>query len=170
MDSQHKAGNRSGKSSSKSNARPAIAVARYTPRIDTIGFLLWDARRAVSRDFERLITPHGVSRSTFWVLRILWDEDGLTQAQLIQRCRMKGPTIVGIVAQLEREGLVTRVPDADDSRKKLIMLTSKGSNLRPVILQATEDIDKRALKGLTAAERSQLKEMLRRIRGNMDPG
>ena len=150
--------------------RKSNAALRYLARDETVGFLLWDARRAISRDFEKRISPHGVSLGTFWILRILWDEDGVTQSQLIQRVRMKGPTIVGTVAQLEREGLVTRTADASDSRKKLISLTPKGHALRNIILPITEDVNKRALKGFAAAERNQLKDMLRRLRLNMSEG
>ncbi len=155
------------KSAPRQRGKKTAATQRYMARDETVGFLLWDARRTISKDFEKQIAPHGVSLSTFWILRILWDEDGLTQSQLIQRVRMKGPTIVGTVAQLEREGLVTRSADDHDSRKKLISLTPKGSRLRDVILPITEDVNRRALKGFAAAERNQLKVMLRRLRANM---
>ena len=167
MLTKQRAANGAGKSLQKSPARNTAAAQRFLARDETVGFLLWDARRAISRDFEKRIAPHGVSLSTFWILRILWDEDGVTQSRLIQRVRMKGPTIVGTVAQLEREGLVTRTADASDSRKKLISLTSKGHALRDIILPITEDVNKRALKGFAAAERNQLKDMLRRLRINI---
>ena len=179
MPAQRKSGVSSG---GKSLLKPAVRKAAAQKRVsgrdvshakkantnETIGFLLWDARRVIARDFEKNIAPHGVSRSLFWILRILWTEDGLTQTQLIQRCRMRGPTIVGIVAQLEREGLVTRAADPNDSRKKVISLTARGSELRHVILPIVEDVNKRATRGLTATERNHLKEMLRRMRDNME--
>ena len=158
---------RASKSKPRTGERKSNSAQRYLARDETVGFLLWDARRAISRDFEKRISPHGVSLGTFWILRILWDEDGVTQSQLIQRVHMKGPTIVGTVAQLERERLVTRTADLSDSRKKLINLTPKGHALRAVILPITEDVNKRALKGFPATERNQLKDMLRRLRVNM---
>ncbi len=168
MLTQSPAAPRPEKSSRKTAPRKKSAQNGAHPKSETIGFLLWDSRRAISHDFERLISRHGVSRSTFWILRILWDENGQTQAELAKRCRMKGPTIVGIVAQLEREKLVTRADDPNDNRKKIISLTPKGSALRSVIVPIVEDVNKRATKGFSAAERNQLKEMLRRIRRNMD--
>lgn len=149
-------------------AQRAAAADRNAHRNETIGFLMWDTRRAVSRDFERLISTHGVTRSTFWILRILWAEDGLTQAQISHRCRMRGPTIVGIVAQLEREKLVTRAGDPSDSRKKVISLTPKGRALKDVIIPIVEDVNKRATKGFTAAERTLMKDLLHRMRLNME--
>ena len=152
----------------KSSARAPRPVRNQQPD-ETVGFLMWDTRRSISRDFERLIAQHGVTRSTFWILRILWQQDRKTQAELAQQCRMKGPTIVGIVAQLEREKLVTRTADPDDNRKKVVGLTPKGIALRDVIIPVVEDVNRRALKGFSAAERTQMKDMLRRIRTNMAP-
>lgn len=167
MEQQARAANRPPKSRAANTEQKVQKSPRFTPRDDTVGFLIWDVRRAFSRDFAQRIAPHGVSLSTFWILRILWDEDSVTQAQLIQKGKMKGPTIVGIVAQLEREGFVTRTPDAKDSRKKLIKLTTKGHNLRKAILPITELVNKQALKGFSAEERSVLKDMLRRLRTNI---
>jgi len=152
----------------RKTARRKNSAAKIHARRETVGFLLWDTQRAIARDFERLITPHGVTRSTFWILRILWEEDRKTQVELAKRCRMKGPTIVGIVAQLEREKLVTRTVDPNDNRKKVISLTTKGSELRHKIIPTVEDVNRRAVKGLSAAQRDQLKEMLRLIRSNME--
>jgi len=68
----------------------------FTPRDETVGFLLWDARRALSRQLNRKLNRHGVGSGVFSVLRILWDEDRLTQSEIARRGRMTGPTIVGI--------------------------------------------------------------------------
>ena len=156
-----------GNSSSASPVTKTSAQPRWQSRDENVGFLLWDARRTVAREFEKLIIPHGVSLGTFWILRVLWDEDGVTQSQLIQRGRMKGPTIVAAVAQLERDGLVTRVNDPGDHRKRQIRLTPKGSDLREIILPISDEVSRRSLKGFTAAERTQFKDMLRRVRANM---
>lgn len=172
MLNEEKTANRSARASAKAvepRARNGRSQAEKSAhRSETIGFLMWDTRRAVSRDFERLISTHGVSRSTFWILRILWREDGLTQAQISQRCRMRGPTIVGIVAQLEREKLVTRASDPNDSRKKVISLTPKGRALKDIIIPIVEDVNKRATKGFSAAERNLMKDLLHRMRLNME--
>jgi DNA-binding MarR family transcriptional regulator len=140
---------------------------RYLLREETVGFLIWEARRAYARDFGALIAEHGVSFGVFPVLRILWDEDALTQSEIIRRAGMKGPTIVGIVAQLEAAGLIRRIQDPNDGRKRSIALTREGDALRHVIMPIAEDVNRRALKGFSAEERQSLKAMLRRVRGNL---
>ena len=100
---------------------------------------------------------------------MLWDEDQLTQAEIIKRLRMKGPTIVGVVAQLEADGLIHRIQDAHDRRKRAIALTVRGEALRDVIMPISEDVNRRALKGFSAEERRELKSFLRRLYGNLQP-
>jgi DNA-binding MarR family transcriptional regulator len=143
---------------------------RYPSREDTIGFLVWEARRAYYRDFGERIAEHGISFGVFPVLRVLWDEDRLTQAEIIKRLRMKGPTIVGIVAQLEADGLISRIQDPHDRRKRSIALTARGEALRDVIMPISEDVNRRAMKGFTTEERRALKCFLRRLRSNLEPG
>ena len=141
---------------------------RYPSREDTIGFLIWEARRAYYRDFGGLIAEHGIAFGVFPVLRILWDEDRLTQAEIIRRARMKGPTIVGIVAKLEADGLILRIQDQTDRRKRMIALTPKGEALRDTIMPISEDVNRRALSGFASEERQLLKSFLRRVRANLD--
>ena len=149
---------------------PAVPTRRrrYPSREDTIGFLIWEARRAYYRDFGGLIAEHGIAFGVFPVLRILRDEDRLTQAEIIRRAGMKGPTIVGIVAQLEADGLIHRIQDLADRRKRMIALTPKGEALRDSIMPISEDVNRRALRGFGSEERQLLKGFLRRLRANLD--
>lgn len=138
----------------------------FTPREEAVGFLLWDARRALFREFSQKFAQHGVSNGVFPVLRILWDEDELTQSEIARRGLMTGPTIVGIVAQLEAQKLVTRIPCPDDSRKRKIKLTEEGLRLRATVLPIAEDVHQKALEGISDEETELLKKLLRRIRAN----
>ncbi|MBN9083277.1 MAG: MarR family transcriptional regulator [Rhizobiales bacterium] len=142
------------------------ASAPFTPRDETIGFLLWDARRAVAREFDRTLALHGLRNGLFSVLRVLWDEDSLTQSEIARRSCLTGPTIVGVVAQLESQGLIVRTQYLSDSRKRNIQLTDEGVRLRAVVLPLIEDNSAKALAGFSATEREQFKNMLLRVRAN----
>ena len=47
-------------------------------------------------------------------------------ASLAQRERVAAPTITGIVARLESDGLVERTPDPTDGRGKIVTITENG--------------------------------------------
>lgn len=144
----------------------AAVPSSYTPRDETIGFLLWDARRAVAREFDRTLVSHGLRNGLFSVLRVLWDEDSLTQSEIARRSCLTGPTIVGVVGQLESQGLILRVQCPKDSRKRNVQLTDEGLRLRAIVLPLIEDNTNQALAGFSTVEREQLKSMLRRVRAN----
>jgi DNA-binding MarR family transcriptional regulator len=145
-------------------------VDAIAPREETVGYLVWDARRAYSRDFAEQLRAHGLGIAAFSILRILWEEDGLTQAQIAQRARMSGPTIVAVVAQLEKQGLARRLADPADQRKRLIHLRPRARRLADSILPLARAINDRALAGFTPEESRLFMAFLRRMRGNfLDP-
>ena len=45
----------------------------------TLGYLVRDANRAFQRLLEKRISPHGVTRGQWYFLRVLWEEDVLSQ-------------------------------------------------------------------------------------------
>ena len=66
----------------------------------SLGYLVRDANRAFQRLLERRISPHGVTRGQWYFLRVLWEEDGLSQRELSARVGMmefylQAPGIVG---------------------------------------------------------------------------
>jgi DNA-binding MarR family transcriptional regulator len=52
--------------------------------------------------------------------------DGLRMGELSKRMMVTGGNVTGIVDQLEREGLVERVPDPQDGRAAMVRLTPPG--------------------------------------------
>ena len=136
---------------------------------ETVGFLLSDTTRTMTRAFTKKIAVHGIGMGIFQFLRILWEEDGLTQSELAERARMKGPSAVAAIRELEWRGFVRRVDDAHDRRKVRLFLTAEGRKLYDVVMPDIEAIRRIMLADFTAAEQDALKQMLRRMRRNLSP-
>lgn len=136
---------------------------------DTIGFLLSDATRTMTRTFSARIATHGVGMGIFQFLRILWEDDGLTQVELAQRTRMRGASAAGALHELERRGFVRRVLDRHDRRKVRVLLTARGRKLYDLVMPDIEATNRIMLTGFTAAEQKTLKHMLHRMRQNLVP-
>jgi DNA-binding MarR family transcriptional regulator len=139
----------------------------YVPPEEALGFLLWDTSRAFVRTFSARIAEHGVSFGVFPYLRVLWEEDGLTQSELSDRVRMKGPTTVAAVTELERRGWVTRKGDPADRRKVNVFLTDEGRALHQRLMPAVHANNARGVRGLTAEQEQQLKDLLKHVRANI---
>ena len=134
---------------------------------DTVGFLLWDTTRAFTARFSKRIAHHGVTFGLWPFLRALWEEDGLTQRQLSERVRMKGPTTVAAVNRLEERGLVRRTHNERDGRKINVFLTPEGRRIYDLVMPEVAAINRQGIAGLTESEQEDLKRLLRGLRGNM---
>lgn len=135
---------------------------------DTVGFLLWDTTRAFTTRFSRRISRHGVTFGLWPFLRALWEEDGLTQRQLSERVRMKGPTTVAAVNRLEDRGLVRRVKNGSDGRKVNVFLTPKGRRIYDLVMPEVEAINSQGMATLSERDQETLKRLLRDLRHNMN--
>jgi len=135
--------------------------------VETVGFLLSDATRTMTRTFSARIAAHGVGMGTFQFLRILWEEEGLTQAELAGRARMRGPSAAGALHELERRGFIRRLADRHDGRKVRVMLTAKGRKTYDLVMPDIDVTNRIMLAGFSAAEQKRLKHMLNRMRRNL---
>ena len=134
---------------------------------ETIGFLLSDASRTMTRTFSARIAEHGVGMGIFQFLRILWEEDGLSQSELASRTRMRGPSVANAINDLERRGLVKRLADRADGRKVRVLLTPQGRRLYDLVMPDIAVTNQSMLAGFSTAEQETLKAMLRRVRRNL---
>jgi DNA-binding MarR family transcriptional regulator len=134
---------------------------------ETVGFLLSDTVRTMTRAFSARIAIHGVGMGIFQFLRVLWEDDGLTQAELAERTRMRGASAAGALHDLERRGFVRRVADPHDRRKNRVLLTPKGRRLYDLVMPDIDVTNRAMLAGFDAAEQRSLKRMLHRMRRNL---
>ena len=71
-----------------------------------------------------------------------------------------------VVDQLEKRGLVQRVPDPDDRRVWLVENTVDGARVAVEIVSIDEQLRKRLRVGITRQERQQLADLLLRMSAN----
>lgn len=134
---------------------------------DTIGFLIWDANRAMSREFSDRIAQHGVTLGLWPFLRALWEADGLTQRELSEKVRMKGPTTVAALNKLEDRGFVRRQGNKNDARKINVFLTPEGRKIYRKVIPEVETVNLQCLANLSPAEQAAFKDMIRRVRNSV---
>jgi DNA-binding MarR family transcriptional regulator len=106
---------------------------------------------------------------TWYFLRALWHEDGLTQRELSRRIGTREPTTMTAILAMERSGLVTRVRNEADRRKQNIYLTPKARQLKATLLPLAQDVVSTATSGFTAEEIELTLQVLGRIQANLEP-
>ncbi len=120
------------------------------------------------RVMDDYFSGHGLSEGRFTVLMILMRRaaEGAktnTPAELAEVSGVTRATMTGLIDTLERDGLVTRLPDAHDRRMMNVQITPKGQGLLDTLLP--EHFRRMAflMADLTEAERSTLLTLLTKI-------
>ena len=119
------------------------------------GYLVNHLARLFARGLQERIRPLGLTTGTFPALLELWEREGLTQKQLVQRLDIEQATMANTLARMERDGLVVRKKDPADGRAQRIWLTGKARALRSPAIGAALEVNAGAMDGLSQAERRQ---------------
>ena len=93
------------------------------------GYLINHVARLFARGLAARIKPLGITIGTFPVLLELWEEDGLTQKQLVERLDIEQATMANTLSRMERDGLIVRKKDEADGRVQRI---GRASCTRPL--------------------------------------
>jgi DNA-binding MarR family transcriptional regulator len=116
---------------------------------------------------QRALEEHGVHAGQEYLLEVLWEDDGLSVGEIAARLGTEVPTVVRTAQRMEAAGIVTREPDRNDRRRSLIVLTERGRELQPVVLDALRSVSSTATNGLSDEERAQLIDLLTRVRRSL---
>jgi DNA-binding MarR family transcriptional regulator len=134
---------------------------------DSLGFLIADCGRYVKRSLYDRIAPYGIRGGSWFALRVLWLEDGISQRQLARKLGVMEPWALEMVRSMERDGLIERTRDEQDRRRVKISLTAKARSLEPQMLHIASAINSMMLEGLTETEETLLKLLLKKVRARL---
>jgi DNA-binding MarR family transcriptional regulator len=138
------------------------------PPAESSGYLVRDAHRAFQRLLEKRIASYGVTRGQWYFLRVLWNEDGLSQRELSARVGMMEPTTVIALRSMEKSGLIRRVRSTEDKRKAQVWLTLKAKRMRKKLLQVARGVTDQAEAGIRRDDLAVLRRIMPRITANLD--
>lgn len=119
---------------------------------------------------DAALSEHGVRVGQHFVLEQLWREDGLTPGELAKRIGVETPTVTRAVQRMEAADLAKREPDLEDARLVRVRLTQRGKELEGVVPRIMEQVWDEALEGFSEEERARLRQMMERVRSNLDKG
>jgi len=108
---------------------------------------------------ERWGAMHGLSEGRMGVLFRLFRCGDMPLGELADDLSMTPRNVTGLVDHLERDGLVTRVPDAEDRRSIRASLTSTGRARIEAIWKEGLDHQSEVVKGMTKDDLAQLRHL-----------
>jgi len=142
--------------------------ADYLHPMDSIGYLSRINFRAFSTELEKLISTHGISAGQWRFLRVLWEEDDITQRELSDRVGIREATTVRAMTGLVRCGLVVRHPSTSDRRKIQIKLTRKARMLKSKLMPMVSEVNERAVSGLSKRDVDTVRRVLAHTYRNLN--
>jgi DNA-binding MarR family transcriptional regulator len=117
--------------------------------------------RSVTRALQSRAVRLGFSPGQFPVLLELWEEEGLTQRQLLDRVDVEQATMANTLARMERDGLIERRVHPRDKRAQQIFLTEKARAMREEALTLAREAEDAVFSGFRRFEKELLKEYIR---------
>lgn len=103
---------------------------------DQLCFALYAASNTVVRAYRPLLREIGLTYPQYLTLMTLWQQDGLSVAQVAERLRLPSNALTPLLMRLEQLGYVVRRRDAGDGRVVRVRLTPRGSDLEPLAAAA----------------------------------
>lgn len=101
---------------------------------------LYSATNALIRAYRPLLDQLGLTYAQYLVMLALWDEDKVIIKNLVQRTRFDAGTLTPILKRLENKQLLTIAKSSNDSRQKVIVLTSQGKKLAECAKKTPDNI------------------------------
>ena|SRR5215217_475629 len=145
---------------------PVTPTDHTTPTRGNLGFVLAKASQRwnelLAEEFRAAGYPE-VRPAYGSILLPLWEEDDLRMGELGRRARLAKQTMTTMVRLMERDGLVSRVPDPDDRRAQRVRLTERGEELRGVARTVLAGLDRRVGKVLSRREIATFESCLKEV-------
>ena len=101
------------------------------------------------------------------ILEYLLFHDGAVQKEIAEACYIEPATLTSVLLGMENKELVIRKNKEGNRRNLYVYLTDKGKNLANQIVEQFEQIEKKALSGLSGQDIESLTRMLAKICKNM---
>ncbi|MBV8617225.1 MAG: winged helix-turn-helix transcriptional regulator [Curvibacter sp.] len=126
----------------------------------------YNARRAalaIIEVFMERMSVYGLKVVDFSVLSLVAHNPGITSRQLCANLDILPPNLVGIIASMDRRGLIERRPHPSDGRAVGLHLTPSGLTMMKDAEQTAADLEIEATSRLSPAERKTLIRLLQKI-------
>jgi DNA-binding MarR family transcriptional regulator len=129
--------------------------------MDSATYLANLLAKGFSRSLLTKAADLGFSPGQFPVLIELWNADGLTQREILDRLDIEQATLANTLARMERDGLIDRRPHPKDKRATQNYLTEKGRAIEAEAMIAAEEADQALFKGFRRFEKELMLEYMR---------
>ena len=126
----------------------------------TLLYLVKQVELAVRARLDEALRPVPVTALQYTALTVLERRSDLSTAQLARNAFVTDQSAADMVRVLEERGLIRRVPDPEDRRRRVLRLTDEGRELLDRVRGDVDEVETQMLSALTTAEAEALHRYL----------
>jgi len=132
-----------------------------------IGIMMRSAMKSIKRQLHETGIPYTVDQLT--LLHAIHFKNGeLIQQDMADFMGKDKSAVLRIIDSLENDGLLLRVVDAHDRRKKMLVITDKGKQVIDHFVKAEYSIWNNLQKGVTKEEQDIFQQVINKIQFNAE--
>jgi DNA-binding MarR family transcriptional regulator len=135
----------------------------FGPLADRIGFVMRRAQLLIAREFNVMLQTLDLNTGQFMILTLVAHNPGLKQTEVSAALWIKRSNMVSQLRELERRGLVRRLPACNDRRSYALHLSPSGIELLQNMTRVSREHDRRMTNILGDHRKQQLMRLLRQI-------
>jgi DNA-binding MarR family transcriptional regulator len=128
-------------------------------------YLIKQLELAVRAQLDEVLRPLAITPLQYTALTVLERRSDLSTAELARNAFVTDQSAADMVAVLEERGLLLRLPDPVDRRRRVLRLTSAGQLLLDQTRGDVEAVETQMLAPLTANEATSLRRYVTVCRG-----
>jgi MarR family transcriptional regulator, organic hydroperoxide resistance regulator len=117
---------------------------------------------------DEALRPQGVTTAQLHVLKTIYNEPGVSGAQLARACYVTPQSAQSLLKGLETGGWIVRVKDKVNDRILVARLTPSGEELLETAETAARVIEKKVWKGVSDEGVGELNALLEQCLGNLE--
>lgn len=134
------------------------------------GFLISQIKQIGGRVFEKILAKEQIDAfngAQGKILYVLWQKDHISIVELSALVGLAKTTLTSMLDRMEESGLIERVPDANDRRKCILVLTERARNLQEKYEQVSQEMNKIYFQGFCDEEIKEFEGYLQRVLSNI---
>lgn len=139
---------------------------------NVVNFLLEQTVRQMRGYAQKQLDSNqmGITVDQWVLLKIIEERKQISQVELAQVSQKDSASITRILDLLQKKDMIQRIDDEHDRRKYMISLTAEGKKFVTRNLPFVNGIRRRIIHGLSQTEIQTLKDILQKIRSNLNQG
>ncbi|WP_100372860.1 MarR family winged helix-turn-helix transcriptional regulator [Bacillus sp. FJAT-45037] len=113
------------------------------------------------------LEEHNLAPEQNLIMMLLWEKDGITQNDLVEKLEKDKTNIARMASNLEKKGFIKRLHCLDDRRSLRIYLTPSGKELGDIVIPMSESFNEIVCKDLSDQELYELDRLLTKVKNNV---